>query len=386
MHYFAVPFSRQSGPIEHHYANTRYSETKTMKTTLFSYRKFLAVLGFALGFAAMAHAQMCSNQTTVVSILATDGTALEGTSSGAFTLIRYGPTNNDLTVECAISSTASNGVDYETITNPITIPAGWLAIDIPVAPILDTAVRGNKTVCLTLQENGTYAIGRHRAKVQIVDDTFNIPPPSIDLTSPTNGSVFETPASIVLTPEISDEDTQIVCVSFYANDECIGKSTNSPFSFTWNTCRPGCYALFARVVDSLGKCALSCPITIWVTNIVPEVSISSPTNCSEFSEGTNITIEATATDTDTNSTITEVAFYANHHCIGAATSSPYAITWSNVPAGKFSLEAVAIDQNGKRGYSQPVIIKVISTAPPPQPAGWHHDKGQHPPEQHGSRG
>ncbi|HZV34675.1 MAG TPA: Ig-like domain-containing protein, partial [Verrucomicrobiae bacterium] len=247
----------------------------------------------------MAHAQTCTNQMTMVSILATDGTALEGTSTGAFTLIRYGPTNDDLTVDCAISGTASNGVDYETITNPITIPAGWLAIDIPVVPILDTAVRGNKTVCLTLQTNGTYAIGRCRAKVEIVDDTFNIPPPSIDLTSPTNGSVFETPANIVLTPEISDEDTQIVCVSFYANDECIGKSTNSPFSITWNTCQPSCYALFARVVDSFGKCALSCPVIISVTNILPECSITSPTNCSEFSEGTNIDIEATATDIDT---------------------------------------------------------------------------------------
>ncbi|HZV34848.1 MAG TPA: hypothetical protein VFB72_09780, partial [Verrucomicrobiae bacterium] len=54
----------------------------------------------------------------------------------------------------------------------------------------------------------------------------------------------------------------------------------------------------------------------------------------------------------------------------------------NVPAGKFSLEAVAIDQNGKRGCSQPVKIKVIPTPAPPQncPPGSKHNHGHH---QHG---
>ena len=95
-------------------------------------------------------------------ILVTDPTALEGTSSGAFTLVRYGPATNDLVVSLAISGTASNGVDYELITNGVplktnvvTLPTGFLAVDILVQPILDTVNRGNKTVVLGVESNNT---------------------------------------------------------------------------------------------------------------------------------------------------------------------------------------------------------------------------------------
>lgn len=371
--FYKAKFPAMGKPIEHHYTKPldNRNEYGPMKTIPSPHRRFLAVLGIILAFATGTHAQT-SDQTTV-SILATDRTALAGTSTGAFTLVRNGPTNADLSVNFTISGTASNGVDYNAITNPVTIPAGYYAVDIPVVPIVDPNVSGNTTVILTLQTDGSYAIGRPCAKVKIIDDIFNLPPPTIDLLTPTNGSVFDTPASIVLTPDISDTDTQVVCITFYANDECIGKTTNSPFTFTWNTCRPGSYCLFARAVDSLGRSALSTPVQISISNIVPEVTITNPVSGSEFTEGTNITVGADATDAATN--ITEVDFYANHHFIGSATTSPYAITWSNVPAGKFKLEAVAVDQNGKRGCSQPVQIRVIATPPPPS-QGKHHANGQ----------
>jgi Bacterial Ig domain len=354
---------------------------RRMRTPLHYPIKLIAICVCAFVFASGLRAQIyCSNQLPVVSILATDGTALEGTSTGSFTLLRNGSTNDDLLVDLCISGSASNGVDYTTITNQVDIPAGWLAVDIPITPIIDTDVRGNKSVCLKVMTNASYAIGRCRATVEIIDDTFNIPPPTIDLSSPTNGSVFDTPASIVLSADVSDVDTQIVCVSFYANDECIGKTTNSPFSITWTTCRAGCYALFARAVDSLGKSALSCPIDITVSNVTPEVCITGPTNCTDLTEGTNITLCATATDA--NSGIAAVKFYANNKCIGVATSSPYTINWQIIHPGSYSVQAIAVGQNGVHGYSKMLKVKAY---PPQNPKVNSQDNQNSSGKQHGHK-
>ena len=64
-------------------------------------------------------------------------------------------------------------------------------MDIPVTPLIDTANRGNKTVLLAIQTNSTYRVGGYRkATVQIIDDSYNVPPPSITLTNPVDGASF----------------------------------------------------------------------------------------------------------------------------------------------------------------------------------------------------
>src|SRR5438046_2527479 len=59
-----------------------------------------------------------------VEVLATDSTALEGTSSGAFTVIRSGNPTNSLEVHYTLSGTATNGVDYVQVKDATTIPVG----------------------------------------------------------------------------------------------------------------------------------------------------------------------------------------------------------------------------------------------------------------------
>src|SRR5262249_41373747 len=157
--------------------------------------------------------------------------------SGSFTLIRHGDSSAALTVDLVASGTASNGVDYAMIPATITIPAGSLAVDIPVDPIVDLVNRGNKTVVLTVGANANYHALVRRAVVVIIDDTFNIPPPTITLDSPTNGSVFGFPATIPLQASASDPDVSIKSVSFFAGDQFLGRATNSPYSLVWTNAR-----------------------------------------------------------------------------------------------------------------------------------------------------
>lgn len=329
-----------------------------------SNRKTIGLLAGLLLSGAALYAQ---NAGTAVAILATDPTALEGTSSGAFTLIRYGPTTSDLTVDVAISGTASNGVDYVTIPTTLTIPAGSLALDVLVQPIVDTARRGNKTVDLTIDTNSAYSViyWYRKARVTIIDDTFNVPPPTVSITSPTNGSVFLGPTNITIEADASDSGSPITSVSFYANDDFLGKVTTSPYSLVWSNVHGGRYVLFARAVDGLGQSTLSAPVQITVSSQKPTVTITSPTNGMNFVAHENITLTAAATDP--YSPVTNVAFYANGSKLGSVATAPYTLVWSNAPAGFFFLNASATDQAGEKAYSPPVFINVSRVLGASQP-------------------
>ena len=295
----------------------------------------------------------------LVQVVAPDPTAFVGTSSGAFTLVRYGPTDKDLNVDVKLSGSASNGLDYVTISNIITIPSGSLAADVKVDPLLDKGNRGNKSVILTLETNSDYRIdGHHVAEVKIIDDVFDFLPPTVTITSPTNTSVFDEPASITITADANDPGVTIRYVSFYANDDLLGRETNSPYSLVWSNPPGGKFALFARAVDQFGRSALSSPVHITVNDTNPVVTITSPTNGANFLVHEDIPISADVTDADPSATIASVSFYANSHLLGTAMKAPYSIVWSNAPSGLFMLRAVAADQTGDKGTSKPVLINV----------------------------
>ncbi len=122
-----------------------------------------------------------TNQPPIVSIVASDPVAIEGTNCWAwpgetnspptwaawptavcryftncgpktatFTVRRFGDTNSVLTVPYDIGGTASNGVDYVALPGSVTIPAGERRVLITIVPIDDGPPDVNKTVILTL--------------------------------------------------------------------------------------------------------------------------------------------------------------------------------------------------------------------------------------------
>jgi endoglucanase Acf2 len=91
-----------------------------------------------------------------------------------------------------------------------------------------------------------------------------------------------------------------------------------------------------------------------LTNSVPVVSITSPLNNSNFTEGNTITLTANANDFD--GTIQQVEYYSGDTFIAKATTPPYTIQW-NPKAGDFDLNAKVTDNEGATGFSQ--IIKVM---------------------------
>jgi endonuclease/exonuclease/phosphatase family metal-dependent hydrolase len=104
-------------------------------------------------------------------------------------------------------------------------------------------------------------------------------------------------------------------------------------------------------------------------NVPPIVAIDTPVSDATFAAPATVALVATASDSD--GSITGVQFLANDVPLGTDTTSPYEWTWTGVPAGSYSLVAVATDSRGDRTRSTPVSITVtaaLDISPPAAPS------------------
>jgi hypothetical protein len=137
----------------------------------------VTILGGSNIFAATAlTSQTFQVSSPSTSISATGPDAYKfGAVTGAFAITRMWGTNLDLAVNYAIGGTASNGFNYSALTNSIVIPAGMTSSAIPIVPLDDNLVDGDKTVVLTLSASATYNLGTPvTATVTIHDTPFNV--------------------------------------------------------------------------------------------------------------------------------------------------------------------------------------------------------------------
>jgi len=99
-----------------------------------------------------------------------------------------------------------------------------------------------------------------------------------------------------------------------------------------------------------------------VANQPPVVSISSPSKSASFTSPASITIDASASDPD--GAIIKVEFFQGNVKIGERVTTPYSITWKEVPEGTYSLTAVATDNANSKTVSAAVSITVVKPVTP----------------------
>lgn len=107
-----------------------------------------------------------------VGIQATDPNASEeGPDTGMMVIRRQGDTNQSLTVEFAITGTASNGVDYSGLQDGhITFPPGSNECHVMVSPIPDDQAESPETVILTIQTNTSYVVDQPSSAEVCIQD------------------------------------------------------------------------------------------------------------------------------------------------------------------------------------------------------------------------
>ncbi|HLG15183.1 MAG TPA: Ig-like domain-containing protein, partial [Blastocatellia bacterium] len=204
--------------------------------------------------------------------------------------------------------------------------------------------------------------------VSVTVNTSGNQPPTVTITTPTNGATFTAPASFTIKATASDSDGSITKVEFFRNGILLGQDTTASYSFAWSGVAAGSYALTAKATDNSGATTTSTAVNVTVNsagNALPTVSITSPAAGATFDAPATITINATAADSD--GSITKVEFFKDGLLLGEDTAAPYSLTWSNVPAGTYSLTARATDNLGATTTSTAVSVTVNDLAPPPPP-------------------
>jgi hypothetical protein len=175
-------------------------------------------------------------------------------------------------------------------------------------------------------------------------------PPTVTLTSPSNGAVIVSGVQVTLAATASDADGSITKVDFYAQDSVVGSrnigtDATSPYSFTTSSFNLGTNTLTAVATDNKGATTTSAPIVVTVApNQLPSVTLTAPLDAQVFPSASppDITLSATAADPD--GTITQVSFYAQSTdtpmLLGTVTSPPYQFVWHAVP------NTLSCDRNG----------------------------------------
>ncbi|MBX9852226.1 MAG: cellulase family glycosylhydrolase [Cytophagaceae bacterium] len=97
-------------------------------------------------------------------------------------------------------------------------------------------------------------------------------------------------------------------------------------------------------------------------NTPPAVSITSPSNNTSFIAPATINITANASDAD--GTVSKVEFFNGATKLGEDLTAPYSFSWTNVPAGSYSLTAKATDNAAAVTTSSAVSVQVSATPPP----------------------
>lgn len=124
----------------------------------------------------------------------------------------------------------------------------------------------------------------------------------------------------------------------------------------------GSHEIIAQAWDNLGLYSTSAPPAIIVVNALqpPFVALTSPTNHQTFSAGATIAMTADASDSD--GTVTNVAFwqYQPDVFITSDQTAPYSGSWTNVPAGDYSMVVEAHDNHGQISTSTAIHIHILS--------------------------
>jgi glucose/arabinose dehydrogenase len=189
-------------------------------------------------------------------------------------------------------------------------------------------------------------------------------PPTVAITSPTNGASFTAPANIPITAAASDSDGSVTNVSFFDGATFLGKTNNTPYT-VGASLATGSHALTAVATDNGGLSTTSTvvSVTVSVANVPPSVTITNPADNTAFGNTDTITIGASASDSD--GTVTNVQFFDGLTSLGNRTTSPYSVSIAGFAfaLGTHTVTAVASDNLGATTTSAPVHVIVARYTP-----------------------
>jgi hypothetical protein len=194
-----------------------------------------------------------------------------------------------------------------------------------------------------------------------------VPPgaPTVQITYPAQNATFTVPTTIFVSADAAASTGRSLSrVDFYYNgSSLIGSDTSAPYQVAWDD-PPGNgnQALTAVAIDDAGVSTTSAPVTITINTSgllplpIPKPTLNNPTQGQTFAEPATIAISATPAASQYP--VSRMEFYAGTMLLGSDTTSPYNFTWTNVPAGRYTVSARTVANSGARATSALADITV----------------------------
>ena len=166
-----------------------------------------------------------NDNAPVVDFNATSSNGAESVSSKAITVDLSAASGQDVTVDYAVTGTATgSGTDYTLANGTLTINAGATSGTITIASIVDDAAdEANETVILTLSNPSNATLGSDSVHTYTITDNDDAPTIDFNLTS---SSGAESVSSASLTVDLSAASSQDVTVDYAVTGTATGSGTD----------------------------------------------------------------------------------------------------------------------------------------------------------------
>ena len=166
-----------------------------------------------------------NDNAPVVDFNSTSSSGAESTSSTALTVDLSAASGQDVTVDYAVTGTATgSGTDYTLANGTLTISAGSTSGTITIASIVDDSItEGNETVIVTLSSPSNATLGSDDAHTYTITDNDSVPVVDFNTTS---SSGAESTSSTALTVDLSASSTQNITVDYAVTGTATGSGTD----------------------------------------------------------------------------------------------------------------------------------------------------------------
>ncbi len=212
---------------------------------------------------------------------------------------------------------------------------------------------------------GNGRINAYEAVQAAISEGVDSQPPSVSITSPTNGATVSGTVNVVV--DASDADSGMQSVSLSIDGSTVGTLNAAPYQWSWNTSSlaNGTHTLLATARDVAGNTATH-TLTVSVSNAdttPPTVAFTNPLQGQTVTGTVSVQVSAS----DSGSGMQSVSLSIDGSSVGTLNAAPYQWSWntSSLAAGTHTLLATARDVAGNTATrSITVTVQSQDTTPP----------------------
>lgn len=234
--------------------------------------------------------------------------SLGSTSNELPTVAITSPADNSTFIEGDVISIAAAATDNDGLIAKVVFYEGTNILgednSSPYSFDWVNAVAGTYTLTARAYDDQNGSTTSAVVKITVDPVTTN-QPPTVSITNPLNGAIFNEGDDILFEASASDQDGSVARVEFYSNGINLGEDLSSPYSITITNAAAGSYNLTAVAFDDLNASATSSSVDITVEAPVSTKSMTSTIYFSTNAKGKNYEGEASIFVTSEGANVTD---------------------------------------------------------------------------------